>query len=212
MGWAARPSLPYSVPARNKEDEVTRIAILVGSTRPGRYGETVAKWVYQRAESRDDATFQVVDIAAQGLPFLDEPTPAALDSDYSRPHTRRWSEIIASFDGYVFVTPEYNHSLSGALKNAIDYLYTEWRNKAAGFVGYGLHGGIRAVEHLRLVLAELHVASVRDQVALSLMTDFERMKVLRPASHQEDLLDRMLDQLVAWSEALAPLRAKDSFI
>lgn len=187
---------------------MTRIAILVGSTRPGRYGEAVAQWVYDQAVFRDDATFEIVDIAEHDLPFLDEPAPAARSSDYAQPHTRRWSDTIASFDGYVFVTPEYNHSVSGALKNAIDYLYVEWHNKAAGFVGYGLHGGIRAVEHLRLVMAELQVADVRDQVALSMFTDFENMRVLRPASHNEEILDRLLDQVVAWSQALAPLRAK----
>lgn len=186
---------------------MVRIAILVGSTRPGRYGETVARWVYDQAAHRDDATFDIVDIAEHDLPLLDEPAPAAADSDYSRPHTRRWSEVIASFDGYVFVAPEYNHSVSAALKNAIDYLYTEWHNKAAGFVGYGVHGGIRAVEHLRLVMAELHVADVRDQVSLSLLHDFENMRVFQPGPHNEEILDRMLDQVVAWSNALAPLRS-----
>lgn len=187
---------------------MTRIAILVGSTRPGRNGEVVARWAYDRAIRRDDATFEVVDIAKQDLPFLDEPAPAAQDSSYRQEHTRRWSETIASFDGYVFVTPEYNHSFCGALKNAIDFLYVEWHNKAAGFVGYGLHGAVRAVEHLRVVMGELHVADVRDQVALSLFTDFEDMKVFRPAAHHEQMLDRMLDDVVAWSAALAPLRAK----
>lgn len=187
---------------------MTRIAILVGSTRPGRNGEAVAYWVHERAVQRDDASFELVDIAKQDLPFLDEPAPAALDSGYTQPHTRRWSQTIASFDGYVFVTPEYNHSVSGALKNAIDYLYGEWHNKAAGFVGYGLHGGVRAVEHLRLVMAELHVATVRDQVALSLFTDFENMREFRPASHHGEMLDRLLGEVVAWSGALAPLRAK----
>jgi NAD(P)H-dependent FMN reductase len=187
---------------------VTRIAIVIGSTRPGRNGEAVARWVQERAARRDDATFEVVDIAKQDLPFLDEPSPAALDSRYSQPHTRRWSETIASFDGYVFVTPEYNHSVSGALKNALDFLYQEWHNKAAGFVGYGLHGAIRAVEHLRLVMAELHIADVRDQVALSLFHDFEDMSVFRPAAHHGEMLDRMLGQVVAWSGALAPLRGE----
>lgn len=187
---------------------MTRIAIVLGSTRPGRNGEAVARWVHKRASRRDDATFEVVDIARQGLPFLDEPEPAALATAYSRQHTCRWSETIASFDGYVFVTPEYNHSVSGALKNAIDFLYQEWHNKAAGFVGYGLNGAVRAVEHLRLVMAELHIADVRDQVALSLFTDFQDMRVFRPAEHNEEMLERMLGQVVAWSDALAPLRAK----
>src|SRR3954447_20085763 len=92
---------------------------------------------------------------------------------YSQAHTQRWAAKIGSFDAYVFVTPEYNHGISGALKNAIDYLYREWNNKAAGFVSYGSAGGVRAVEHLRLVMAELMVATVRAQVILSLYTDFE---------------------------------------
>ncbi len=187
---------------------MTRIAILVGSTRPGRNGEAVARWAYDRAIRRDDATFEIVDLAKQDLPFLDEPAPAAQDSGYRQEHTRRWSETIASFDGYVFVTPEYNHSICGSLKNAIDFLYHEWHNKSAGFVGYGLHGAVRAVEQMRLIMGELHVADVRDQVALSLFTDFEDMKVFRPAAHHEPMLDRMLNEVVAWSDALAPLRAK----
>jgi NAD(P)H-dependent FMN reductase len=107
--------------------------------------------------------------------------PPAL-GQYSQPHTLRWAEKIASFDGYVFVTPEYNHSTSGALKNAIDFLYGEWNNKAAGFVSYGSVGGARAVEHLRLIMGELQVADVRAQVALSLFTDFENFSVFTPGA------------------------------
>ncbi|MEV0148213.1 MULTISPECIES: NAD(P)H-dependent oxidoreductase [unclassified Nonomuraea] len=124
---------------------------------------------------------------------------------YTHPHTKAWSEKIASFDGYVFVTPEYNHSTSGALKNAIDFLHHEWSNKAAGFVGYGSAGGVRAVEHLRLVLGELQVANVRAQVAMSLFTDFEHFSVFRPAAHHEEAAGTMLDQVVSWSAALRPL-------
>ena len=106
----------------------------------------------------------------------------------------------------MFVTPEYNHSTSGALKNAIDFLYAEWHNKAAGFVSYGAAGGTRAVEHLRLVLGELQVADVRDQVAPSLSTDFEGFVALRPAAHQEATVTAMLDQVIAWGGALRRLR------
>jgi NAD(P)H-dependent FMN reductase len=106
------------------------------------------------------------------------------------------------------VTPEYNHSTSGALKNAIDFLYSEWNNKAVGFVSYGSVGGARAVEHLRLVAGELQMADVRSQVALSLFTDFENFSVFKPNDFQRDALNATLDQVVAWSQALAPLRAK----
>lgn len=125
---------------------------------------------------------------------------------YTRPHTQAWADKIDSFDGYVFVTPEYNHSTSGVLKNAIDYLYVEWHNKAAGFVSYGLDGGTRAVEHLRLIMGELQIADVRAQVALSLFTDFANGTELAPGPHQEQTMHAMLDQLIAWSDALSTLR------
>jgi len=137
-----------------------RVAIIVGSTRPGRKGEAVARWVHEIAASRGDAEFELVDIKDYDLPLLDEPL-SAIFGRYSKDHTKAWSAKIASFDAFVFVTPEYNHATSGALKNAIDYLYHEWNNKAAGFVGYGGAGGTRAVEHLRLVMGELLVADVR---------------------------------------------------
>jgi NAD(P)H-dependent FMN reductase len=185
-----------------------RIGIITGSTRPGRNNEAVADWVYRIAKERKDAEFELVDIASYKLPLLDEPMPP-LFARYSHDHTKAWSEKIASFDAYMFVTPEYNHSTSGALKNAIDYLYREWNNKAAGFVSYGGHaGGARAVEHLRLIMAELMVATVRGQVLLSLFSDFENFKTFRPGPQREKELNTMLDQLVAWGGALKALRSK----
>ncbi|MCT9929667.1 NAD(P)H-dependent oxidoreductase [Planotetraspora sp. A-T 1434] len=185
---------------------MTKVAIILGSTRPGRNGEAVAKWVYDLASKRDDAEYELVDLKDFPLPHLDEPLPPAY-GQYSHPHTQEWAAKIASFDAYVFVTPEYNHSTSGVLKNAIDYLHAEWNNKAAGFVSYGSVGGARAVEHLRLVMAELQVATVRSQVALSLFTDFENFSVFAPGAHQEDSLKATLDQVVAWGGALKSLRA-----
>jgi NAD(P)H-dependent FMN reductase len=148
------------------------IAIVTGSTRPARNNIAVARWAYELAAKRNDASFELVDIADYELPLLDEPIPAA-SGQYSRAHTKRWAAKIASFDGYVFVTPEYNHGTSAALKNAIDYLYAEWHHKAAGFVGYGAVSGARAVEHLRSVMGNLMVADVTPQVLLSLFSDFE---------------------------------------
>jgi len=185
---------------------MTTIAILTGSTRPGRYSERVARWVLDTASRRDDARFELVDLAEQSLPHLDEPVPAS-GGQYVGEHTRRWAATIAPFDGFVFVTPEYNHSAPGVLKNALDYLYAEWNDKAAGFVGYGVVGGARAVEHLRLVAAELQLATVRTQVALSFHHDFRDYADLDPEPRQRAALDELLDQVVAWSGALAPLRA-----
>ncbi len=184
-----------------------RVAIIVGSTRPGRKGEAVARWVYEIASSRGDAEFELVDIKDYDLPLLDEPVSPIL-GQYSKDHTKAWSAKIASFDAFVFVTPEYNHATSGALKNAIDYLYKEWNNKAAGFVGYGGAGGTRAVENLRLVMGELMVADVRAQVALSLYTDFENFSVFKPAPHQEKSVHDVLDQVIAWGGALRSLRGQ----
>ena len=182
-----------------------RIAVIIGSTRPGRNGEAVAKWVYEIARKRSDAEFELVDIKDFNLPLLDEPVPPSL-GQYTKEHTRVWAAKIDSFDAYVFVTPEYNHGTSGALKNAIDFLFKEWNNKAAGFVGYGGAMGVRAVEHLRLVMGELLVADVRAQVALSLFTDFENFRVFKPAPQQEQSVNAMLDQVIAWGGALKALR------
>jgi NAD(P)H-dependent FMN reductase len=183
-----------------------RLAIIVGSTRPGRKAETVARWVHEIAKRRSDAEFEIVDIQDFNLPLLDEPVPPSL-GQYSQPHTKAWAAKIASFDAYVFVTPEYNHGTSGALKNAIDYLFAEWNNKAAGFVGYGSAGGVRAVEQLRLAMAELQVADVRAQVMLSLFTDFENFTTFKPAAHHETAVNTMLDQVIAWGGALKSLRS-----
>jgi NAD(P)H-dependent FMN reductase len=125
---------------------------------------------------------------------------------YSHEHTKKWAAKIATFDAFVFVTPEYNHGISGALKNAIDYLYREWNNKVAGFVSYGSAGGARAVEHLRLVMAELMVATVRAQVMLSLFTDFENFSKFKPDPRHDREVHAMLDQVVAWGDALKAIR------
>jgi NAD(P)H-dependent FMN reductase len=184
---------------------VTRIGVILGSTRPGRRGEPVARWVMDEARGRTDAGFELVDLADYPLPHLDEPLPPSM-GQYQNEHTRQWAATIGRFDGYVFVTPEYNHGTSGVLKNAIDFLYGEWNNKAMGVVSYGVAGGVRAAEHLRLVAGELQMADVRTNVALSFFTDFENFTEFTPGPHQAGLLATLFDQLIAWSEALAPLR------
>jgi NAD(P)H-dependent FMN reductase len=186
---------------------MTRIAIIIGSTRPGRKAEAVAKWVYEAARKRSDAEFELVDIQDFNLPLLDEPVPPSR-GQYSKPHTKAWAAKIDPFDAFVFVTPEYNHGIPGALKNAIDYLFKEWNNKAAGFVSYGGASGARAVESLRLVMGELMIADVRAQVLLSLFTDFENFTTFKPGPQQEQALSTMLDQVVAWGNALKIVRKK----
>ena len=184
-----------------------RIAVIIGSTRPGRNGEAVANWIYKIAQKRSDAEFELVDIRDFNLPLLDEPMPPSM-GQYSKPHTKAWAARIGSFDGYVFVAPEYNHGISGALKNAIDFLFAEWNNKAAGFVSYGGAGGARAVEQLRLVLAEVQIATVRNQVLLSMFNDFENFSVFKPDARHEKSVNEMFDQVIAWSGALKSVREK----
>jgi NAD(P)H-dependent FMN reductase len=184
-----------------------RVAVIVGSTRPGRKAEPVSQWVYELAKQRTDAELELVDIQSYDLPLLDEAAPPAMGK-YAKEHTKKWAAKIASFDAFVFVTPEYNHSIPGALKNALDFIYAEWTNKAAGFVSYGSAGGTRAVEHLRGVMAELQIADVRQQVALSLATDFENYQAFKPHPRHEKSLATMLDQVIAWGTALKTLRNK----
>jgi NAD(P)H-dependent FMN reductase len=184
---------------------MTRIAIITGSTRPGRNNEAVARWVYDIARKRRDAEFELVDIADCNLPLLDEAVPPSMGK-YQHAHTRAWADKIAAFDAFVFVTPEYNHGPSAALKNAIDYLFREWNNKAAGFVSYGSAGGARAVEQLRLVMGELMVADVRAQVMLSLFSDFENFSKFTPDPRHVAEVNTMLDQVIAWGAALKRVR------
>ncbi|WP_223645903.1 NADPH-dependent FMN reductase [Corallococcus sp. EGB] len=184
-----------------------KVAIVIGSTRPGRKADKVAAWVHDIAKKRSDATYDVVDIQDFHLPLLDEPSPPSLGK-YTQEHTRKWSAAVEGYDAYVFITPEYNHGTSGALKNALDYVYREWNNKVAGFVGYGSAGGVRAVEQLRLIAAELQMATVRAQVQLFLSTDFEHYTVFKPDPAKEKQVNTLLDQVVSWGTALRTVRVK----
>jgi NAD(P)H-dependent FMN reductase len=183
-----------------------RIAIVLGSTRPGRRGEAVARWVLEQASARSDAQYELLDLADFALPHLDEPHPAS-SGRYEYEHTKRWSDAVDDFDGYVFVSPEYNHAPSGVLKNALDYLYSEWNDKAAGIVSYGVSAsGLRAAETLRLILGELQIADVRQAVGISLIHDFENFTTFAPGPHHAQHLGVQLDQVVAWSTALRGVR------
>jgi NAD(P)H-dependent FMN reductase len=176
-----------------------KIGIILGSTRQGRVSPQVGEWVKGIADKRGDADYEIVDIADFKLPFLGEGTG-------QEPGLKSWSEKIASLDGFVFIVQEYNHSITGALKNALDSAREEWNNKAAGIVSYGSTGGARAAEHLRGILGELLVADVRVHPTLSLFTDFENFSVFKPADLHLDNVNAMLDQVVAWSGALKTLR------
>ena len=184
-----------------------KIQIITGSTRPSRVNDQVAKWIYRIASDRADLDVELVDIADYDLGILDEPKPAS-SGQYEKEHTINWSAKISQADGYIFISPEYNHGVSGALKNAIDFLYNEWNNKAAGFVGYGNAGAARSIEHLRSISGELQIADVRRAVHLSLSDDFENYSVFKPRDFHADKVNEMLNQLAAWSGALRAVRSK----
>jgi len=188
-----------------RKSRMVKIGIIVGSTRPGRKALDVTKWAYDILKPRKDAEFEVIDIADYHLPLLDEPVPPSM-GQYSKDHTKRWAAKIGSMDGFIFVTPEYNHGTSGALKNAIDFLFREWNNKSAGFIGYGSAGGSRAVESLRLVMGEIKVADVRAQVLLSLYTDFEGFTKFNPHERHAKAVEAVADEVVSWAEALKSVR------
>lgn len=183
-----------------------KIAVIVGSVRPGRVAREVAEWVHTVAAKRPDAEYELVDIADYDLPQYDEELPPHY-GQYAKDHTKRWAAKIAEFDGFVFVTPEYNHSITAALKNALDFIYGEWHDKAAGLVSFGSSGGVRAAEHLRGVAAELHIATVQAQLALPVATDFPSYPAFTPQESRADELARVLDQVESWSTALRTVRA-----
>lgn len=186
-----------------QEEETTmtklNIGIILGSTREGRLSPQVGNWVKQLADARGDANYTIIDIADYKLPLLGENGNDASGA-------AGWSEAVAKQDGFVFITQEYNHSITGSLKNALDYLREEWNNKAAGIVSYGSVGGARAAEHLRGILGELMVADVRVHPALSLFTDFENGSELKAAPVQADSVNQMLDQVIPWATALKTIR------
>jgi NAD(P)H-dependent FMN reductase len=153
------------------------------------------------AAKRGDAEFTLIYVAEFKLPVLDE----ALLNQVEHQHTKDWAATIARYDAFVFVTAEYNRSLPGGLKNAIDYVFYEWHDQAAGFVSYG---GARAAEYLRLVLGELKMVTTREQVLINTHTDFENWSVFKPTEQHATTLHRVFDEVIAWGTALKPLRDK----
>lgn len=184
-----------------------KIGVLIGSTRPGRVGAAIGQWVFESLRDRDTAEYTLVDLLDYDLPLLAEPTVAgSAHKHYEVPQTQVWSATIDALDGFLWVTPEYNRSVPAAMKNAFDVLYPEWMNKAVGFVGYGFDGGVRSVEHWRLITAAAHMVGVRSQVALSTVTDFHD-GVFTPLERRTGELARVADQVEQMAGLLAPLRA-----
>lgn len=184
-----------------------RIGIIVGSTRPGRFGIQPAQWLLDLAQSRGDADYEIIDVEAAGLPIFDEPQSPIM-GEPQHEHTKAWAAQIRDLDGFVFVTPEYNHSTSGALKNAIDFIWYEWNNKPASFVSYGsAAGGARAVEHLRGIMAELKVYDLREQVLIpSYYMNLDEQGRYRFSDAEAQAANTMLDDLVFWAEQMKAAR------
>ncbi|KUN09593.1 NADPH-dependent FMN reductase [Streptomyces yokosukanensis] len=186
---------------------MNRIGIIIASTRPGRNGHRVAEWVRDVAAEHagDTADFELVDLKDHMLPLLDEAVPARM-APGARPHTRRWAERIGACDAFVVVTPEYNTVPPASLTNAIDYLYEEWGGKPVGYVGYGVFGAVMAVQKLRAQAGVLRMADIGPQVALSLHEDFVDFTDFRPRRSRVPEVQALVDELLTWTRALAPLR------
>ena len=180
-----------------------KLGIVIGSVREGRVGASVGEWVYNFAKDRKDkdVTFELVDLKSYDLPFL-----GAKANESQMAAMKAWSEKMASFDGYVFVTGEYNRSVPGAFKNALEFLKPEVADKAVGFVGYGFLGGTFAMASLRGMTAEVKLASVRTMVSFSMITDFENFKTFKPNPYHANNVNGMLDELISWSKALKTVR------
>lgn len=185
------------------------IKIIIGSTRPGRFGHKAGAWIAELAAANPDATFEVVDLAEINLPLLDEPVPASMAETYTNEHTKAWSKIIGEADGFIFVTPEYNHGVAASLKNAIDYLAKEWYYKPVAFVSYGADAsGVRAVEHLRSIVSQLRMVSMHDTVMVSAYGQLNEQGDFTPTEAQNADAERMLKHIAFWSAELQPIRAK----
>ncbi|SDL11926.1 NADPH-dependent FMN reductase [Nonomuraea jiangxiensis] len=183
------------------------LQIIVASTRPGRAGRSVAEWIHGRAVDSEEFDVELIDLAEVALPFLDEPHHPRL-KQYVNAHTKEWSATVDRGDAFVFVTPEYNHSFTAVLKNALDYLHHEWHHKPVGFVSYGgVSGGTRAVNGLRQVTASLKMVPVLEGVIIPFLAQFRNDDgTLRPNDVMNSAADDMLAELAKLTGALRPIR------
>lgn len=188
---------------------MVKIGIVTGSTRDARLNGQVAEYVLQKAQNLniEGAEFEIVDIKDYDLPIFNETMPPAMaNKQYEGEENQRWSEKIDSLDGYIFITPEYNKAVSPALKNALDYLGSEWSDKAAGIVGYGSTLGVAATLNLRTILSNMNVATVGPFGAFNLFTDFEEMTTFRPAEVHNATIQAVIETTVNWSKGLKSIR------
>jgi NAD(P)H-dependent FMN reductase len=184
--------------------QLPRIGVILSTTRQGRFADRPTEWLMNIARQRTDAVFELVDLRDYPMPFFDEPrSPMAVPPKDAV--ALRWGQKLATLDGFIFVTAEYNHGIPAVLKNALDYAYAEFNRKPATFVAYGSAGGARAVEQLRLILAELQVASLKYAVHIGyaeLVGLLRQGKTFADYPYLEGSAVKMLDDLVWWAETL----------
>ncbi len=174
-----------------------KIGIIIGSVREGRNGEAVARWVHERASSREGVDYQLIDLKSFDVPvFTSATNPMLAGKKYESDAVTAWSDAIDGCDAFIFVTPEYNHGVPGGLKNAVDSLGPEWVGKAIAFVGYGADGGVRSVEQWRQIIGNFSMVDVRAQLALSLFTDFGESG-FAPIERRTDELNTLFGEIEA---------------
>jgi NAD(P)H-dependent FMN reductase len=189
-----------------------KIGIVISTTRATRFGHKPAEWVKSIAAERSDMSVEILDLRDYPMPFFDEVASNAWVPTTNEV-ARRWQKKVAEFDGFIFVTAEYNHGIPAVLKNALDFAYPEWNKKAAALVGYGAVGGSRAVEQLRLVAAELQLATIRTGVYIQgadFMAALREGKDLKEIAHLQQGVRDMLDQLAWWTAALKTARQQNA--
>lgn len=186
-----------------------KIAIIVGSTRPGRVGRAVADWYFSHVKDTPNVDFQIVDLADINLPLLDEAIPPSMHK-YQNEHTKKWAELVNGFDAFVWVTAEYNHSAPASLTNAISFVFQEWNRKPVALVSYGSMGGVRAAEHLRQVAGELQMVDIRPAVMLmEPWAMFDETGVMKPEHIKGAPIPAQVEELVWWTDAIKAKQASE---
>ena len=184
-----------------------KLKVIVASTRPGRVGIHVGRWIHGVAAGHPAFDADLVHLAEVGLPLYDEPNHPRLKK-YVHEHTRRWSEIVDAADAYVLVMPEYNYSVTPALTNALDFVYHEWGYKPASFVSYGgVSGGLRAAQLVKVTLSALKVVPINEAVVIPFVANHVKDGAFVPEDIHVTAAGQMLDETARWAEALKPLRA-----
>jgi NAD(P)H-dependent FMN reductase len=189
---------------------VPKVQIILGSTREGREGEKVAQWIFNEAQKRDDFDVEYIDLRDIPLPFFDEAvSPSYNKGEYANPLGAEWAKRVGTADGYIFVTPEYNHSIPAVLKNAIDWVYPEWNNKAAGIVSYsgGPYAGVRATQELRHIFTEVQIAPIRASIHIPFIWKAFDASGKPVEESLQKAPQHFFDNLITWTKALKTVRS-----